>query len=109
MVEQNLSTPHAAASATAGRRRRSRFIPADWRLLLFCYTALAPVLALFAYVRVFPIAWSFVLSFYKWDLIRPLKPFIGLTNYELLLSDENFQLALLNTFIYSISTVVFST
>src|SRR5262249_13952582 len=79
------------------------------RLLLFCYTALFPVLALFAYVRIVPIGWSFVLSFYKWDMIRPLKPFIGLTNYELLLSDENFQTALVNTFIYSIATVVFST
>jgi multiple sugar transport system permease protein len=71
--------------------------------------ALAPVLALFAYARVVPIVWSFVLSFYKWNLISPLKPYIGLTNYELLLSDENFILALENTAIYSIATVVFST
>jgi len=77
--------------------------------LFFCYIALAPVLALFAYVRVVPIVESVALSFYRWDMIRPLKPFIGLANYEQLLSDENFILALENTLIYSVTTVVVST
>ena len=90
-----------------GARRRTRGalaarwseMRAEWRLLLFCYMALAPVMALFAYARIFPIGWSVVLSFYRWDLIKPLKPFIGLANYEQLLQDENFRLALVNTFI----------
>jgi multiple sugar transport system permease protein len=82
---------------------------AEWRVILFCYIALAPVLALFAYVRIVPIAWSVVLSFYKWNLIQPLKPYIGLTNYRLLLEDENFLLALKNTLVYSFATVGFST
>ena len=60
---------------------------------LFCYAMLAPVLALFAYVRVYPIAWSVVLSFYRWDMIRPRKPFVGLDNYLALFADENFLLA----------------
>jgi multiple sugar transport system permease protein len=77
--------------------------------LLFCYIALAPVLALFFYVRVIPIIESVALSFYRWDLIKPLKPFIGLRNYVDLLSDENFRLALENTLIYSVATVVVST
>jgi multiple sugar transport system permease protein len=88
---------------------RKLALPWSWRTILFCYLALIPVLALFAYVRVVPIVWSSVLSFYKWNLISPLKPFVGLTNYELLLRDENFLLALENTAIYSIATVVFST
>ncbi len=81
----------------------------NWRLTLFCYVALAPILLLFAYVRVAPIVWSVILSFYKWNLISPLKPFVGFANYELLLSDENFLLALKNTAVYSIATVVIST
>src|SRR5947207_13819799 len=89
-------------------RTRDWSFRADWRLILFCYITLAPVLALFAYVRVIPIAQSVVISFYRWDLIRPLKPFIGLANYENLLNDANFILALENTAIYSIATVVFS-
>ncbi|MBV8652005.1 MAG: sugar ABC transporter permease [Alphaproteobacteria bacterium] len=81
----------------------------DWRITLFCYSALLPVLALFAYVRVVPIAESVVLSFYRWDFIRPLKPFVGLANYRNLISDENFLLALKNTLIYSFATVGLST
>ena len=53
-----------------------------------------PVLALFAYVRVYPIACSVVLSFYKWNLISPIKPFVGWDNYIQLMSDPNFLLAL---------------
>lgn len=81
----------------------------NWRLLLFCYAALAPVLLLFGYVRAWPILQSFVLSFYKWELINPVRPFIGWLNYEMLLEDENFHLALKNTAVYSISTVLLST
>src|SRR5262249_9250871 len=87
------------------------FLPRDfdWRITLFCYGALAPVLALFAYVRIVPIGWSVVLSFYKCTLIQPLKPYIGLTNYRLLLEDETFLLAMKNTLVYSFATVGFST
>jgi multiple sugar transport system permease protein len=100
----------SAAQASVGRRR-NRWGPlaVDWRITLFCYTTLAPVLVLFAYVRVYPIAWSFVLSFYRWNLIHKVKPFIGFENYVTLFSDENFLLALKNTGIYSLATVGFST
>ena len=81
----------------------------DWRITLFCYSALLPVLALFAYVRVVPVVESVVLSFYRWDFIRPLKPFVGLANYRNLLGDENFLLALKNTLVYSFATVGLST
>src|SRR5438874_2560557 len=80
----------------------------SWRTTLFCYVALLPVLALFAYVRVVPIGFSVLLSFYKWKLISPLKPFIGLENYRQLMQDDNFILALKNTTIYSLSTVIIS-
>ena len=97
MAERILSSPpRPRMNFLAARWGELR---AEWRLLLFCYMALAPVMALFAYARVFPIAWSVVLSFYRWDLIRPLKPFIGLRNYTDLLGDENFRLALENTLI----------
>lgn len=99
------------AYAIEGKRKRVWRLSrsGNWRTILFCYLALAPVLALFAYARVYPIVWSFVLSFFDWNLIRPHKPFIGLGNYRHLLDDPNFLLAVKNTAIYSIATVVFST
>jgi multiple sugar transport system permease protein len=56
-----------------------------------------------------PIVERFILSFYQWELINPVRPFVGLANYQALLVDENFILALKNTTIYSVSTVVLST
>ena len=67
-----------------------------------------PVLALFAYVRIWPIAWGVVLSFHKWNLISPIQPYVGWANYRQLIGDPNFLLALKNTTIYSLATVVFS-
>src|SRR5258707_13506196 len=93
----------------AARLQRWRAEQPNWRIILFCYLALAPVLALFAYVRVVPIVWSIILSFYKWNLISPLKPFIRFANYQNLPSDDNFLVALKNTAIYSGATVLFST
>jgi multiple sugar transport system permease protein len=91
-----------------GYQRWRRLFALNWRTTLFCYVALLPILALFAYVRVIPIGFSVVLSFYKWKLISPLKPFIGFDNYTQLMSDDNFILALKNTTIYSLSTVLIS-
>ncbi len=79
------------------------------RITLFCYVALLPVVALFFYVRIIPIGFSFLLSFYKWNLLSPRRPFVGWDNYLGLLEDENFLLALKNTSIYSFSTVALST
>jgi multiple sugar transport system permease protein len=99
-----------AADLAVGRRERGGAWAwrRDWRTLLFCYAALLPVLALFTYVRVIPIGFSLLLSFYKWNLISPNKPFLGLANYTQLMSDDNFKLALKNTTIYSLSTVILS-
>ena len=85
------------------------FSRGNWRLVLFCFIVLAPVLALFGYVRMGPIVSSVILSFHKWDLINPIKPFIGWANYAELLEDENFWLSLKNTAIYALLTVAMST
>ena len=79
------------------------------RTILFCYVALLPVVALFAYVRIVPIGFGFLLSFYKWNLISPRRPFVGWDNYTTLIEDENFLLALHNTTLYSVATVLIST
>ena len=50
-----------------------------------------------------------ILSFYTWNLINLHKPFVGLANYVRLAHDGNFLLALKNTTVYSLATVVFST
>jgi len=73
---------------------------------LFCYLGLLPVLALFIWLRVIPLANTINLSFHNWNLIKPFKPFIGLQNYMNLFNDRLFVMALRNTAIFAFSTVV---
>ena len=88
---------------------RLRRIGHRLRIPLFCYIALLPVLVLFFYVRIIPIGFGFVLSLYRWNMISPRKPFVGLANYVQLFGDENFIAALKNTTIYSFATVILTT
>jgi len=88
-----------------GRRRIARHA----KLWLWCYAMLLPVMVIYAYVRIWPIIRSFVLSFYNWRLIARVRPFVGLANYEHMLGDQNFQIAIWNTTVYSISIVLIST
>ncbi len=87
-----MAQPALAAAASPPRPGGLRRFLTRRRVLLFCYIALAPVLALFLYVRIIPIGFGVWLSFHKWNMLSPAKPFIGLLNYELLMQDENFHL-----------------
>ncbi len=70
---------------------------------------LLPVMAIYVYVRIVPIVWSFVLSLYDWRLIARVRPFVGLQNYVRMVGDGNFHIALWNTTVYSLATVLIST
>lgn len=67
------------------------------RKFLFAIAAILPVLAIYGWVRVGPIAEILRLSLHKWDIISRNKPFIGLQNFYELLDDDLFQDALVNT------------
>lgn len=69
------------------------------------YAMLAPGLILFAVFVVFSIGFSFYISFHQWDILNPIKPFVGLDNYRQLKSDSYFHKALYNTFIYTLFSV----
>jgi len=71
----------------------------------FCYLGLIPVFVIYWVLRLEPISRTFILSFYDWHLIRPLKPFVGLANYREMWSDENFLLALRNTTLFAVFVV----
>jgi multiple sugar transport system permease protein len=71
----------------------------------FCYLGLIPVFVIYWILRLEPIGRTFVLSFYDWHLIRPLRPFVGLANYAELLRDSNFLLALKNTTLFAVFVV----
>ncbi|NHN31335.1 carbohydrate ABC transporter permease [Paenibacillus agricola] len=70
-------------------RRRSR---------LAAYLFIAPFFLLFAVFGVYPIFFTFYLSMYKWNGMGDMK-FVGLKNFELVLTDPTFWTSVSNTFI----------
>lgn len=97
------STPAAPAPAVRGHssgsapsRRRA------WAGRLF----VAPNLAAVAVFMLFPLAFSLYMSFQRWDVFRPPK-FVGVKNFqELFTSDPLFLIAIRNTVIFTVGTVV---
>ena len=76
------------------------------RRWVFSVLAILPVLAIFAYVRVFPITEILRLSVHKWDILSRNKPFIGLDNFRELAGDPLFREALFNTSIIAFGVLV---
>jgi multiple sugar transport system permease protein len=62
-------------------------------------------MALFVFIRVIPILTTFYLSVYRWPLIKPYRPFVGLANYAKLLNDDNFKEAIGNTLLFAVGVV----
>jgi ABC-type sugar transport system permease subunit len=68
---------------------------------LFAYLAVLPALAVILALMLFPIAYSFYLSFNRTDGVT--FAFIGLSNYADLVQDETFWRVLLNNFLFLIA------
>ncbi|WP_295780090.1 sugar ABC transporter permease [uncultured Microbacterium sp.] len=84
-----------------GRSRRSA-----WDLKLSPYLYISPFFILFAITGLFPIAYTAVISFMDWDLVRNSGEFIGFDQYAWVLSQPKFWIALRNTFsIFLLSSV----
>jgi multiple sugar transport system permease protein len=83
----------------------SRIKRRQWLEWLSGYAFLAPsfiVLAVFTY---FPVAYALGLSFFKWRILRGEPTFNGLTNYQLLLTSEDFWQAIWNTVYFAVGSI----
>lgn len=76
------------------------------RRWIFAILAILPTLALFAWVRIYPIADTLRLSLHKWDILSKNKPFIGLANFRELMGDQLFLDALINTTIIAFGVLI---
>jgi multiple sugar transport system permease protein len=89
-----------SATAVSRRRRLSRRRARAGRMFV------APNLTAVAVFMLFPLGFSLYMSVQKWDLFRPAK-FVGLANYHsLFANDPLFVIALRNTVVYTVGTVV---
>ncbi|NQE69510.1 putative ABC transporter permease protein YesP [Nocardia gamkensis] len=88
------SGKRGVASRLARRRER-----AGWAFV-------APNVAAVAIFLLFPLGFSLYLSFHSWDLFSPMR-FVGVDNYRRLFgSDPLFLIALRNTAVFTVSTLV---
>ena len=77
-----------------------------WDLKFSPYLYISPFFIMFAIVGLFPIAYTAVISFMDWDLVRNSGTFIGFDQYIWILQQPHFWTALRNTFsIFLLSTV----
>ncbi len=77
-----------------------------WDLKVSPFLYISPFFILFAIVGLFPIAYTAVISFQDWDLVRNSGTFIGFDQYIWILQNPQFWTALRNTFsIFVLSSV----
>jgi ABC-type sugar transport system permease subunit len=87
---------HQPPDKAARRSLRSRIkgIVKYWQEYLF----VSPFFLIFAIFFAFPIGWSVLLSFQRWDGIGPAR-WVGLDNYQFVLSDPSTVQVIMNTIV----------
>ncbi len=86
---------------SARRRARRRY----WQRTVSAYLYLLPSLVVLGVFHFWPAIQSIGLSLYDWDLISPVKQFVGTGNYAAVLADGDFLGAIRNTALYSLLSV----
>ena len=66
---------------------------------------LSPTLVIFGVFVLFPVVFSFYLSFQKWNMFSSGATFVGLDNYAQIIRNPEFWTVLKNTFVYTVGTV----
>jgi multiple sugar transport system permease protein len=78
----------------------SRGLTFGQRRAIWAYIFLFVPLLFFIIIRFAPTLFAMSVSFFKWDILSPNKPWVGLTNYETLYADPVFWQSLTNTLLY---------
>jgi len=72
-----------------------------WRFISV-YWLLFPAVAIYFIFLVYPMLFSLIISFYKWDGLSPTKVFVGAQNYQRFFLDSTSRLVLKNNLIWMI-------
>jgi ABC-type sugar transport system permease subunit len=82
--------------------RRRGFWRAEWFLFLLF---VGPNLLLFGIFSYWPMISNVYLSTVRWDMISPVKTFIGSANYVYLFNDNEFRMVLRNSAVFTVGAV----
>jgi len=69
------------------------------------YFYAAPALLVLAVFVYWPIVYSVWLSLHQWDFLMPEPRYVGLDNYSVMMTSEQFQNALVNTVIFTVVSI----
>src|SRR5215203_2186052 len=89
--------------APQGATGRRAFWRAEWFLFVLF---VAPNLLLFGIFSYWPMISNLYLSLVRWDMISPVKTFVGSGNYAYLFNDDTFRLVLRNSAVFTVGSVV---
>lgn len=79
------------------------------REAIAAYIFLAPFLIFFGIFVVRAVVTAVNISFYDWQILRPARPYVGFKNYEELFNDYVWWIAVKNTIVFTVLTVVGTT
>ncbi len=94
--------PDEAPTRSQGPERKSRsertrrLIRRMWRERS-AYLFIAPGMLIFSVFTLAALVFAFYLTFHRWSIIEPDKPYVGTQNYEDMIHDERFVQSVLNT------------
>ncbi len=107
MLKTDTALGAAARTRSHARARTKADAGIRFGRATFPYLMVAPSLGILGLFVLYPICYMVYLSFYKWNMIGPMK-YLGLRNFENLLSDPDFWNVMGNTFQYTFFTVALS-
>ncbi len=84
-------------------RRISSAERQEWLLFLLL---VGPNFVLFALFTYWPLLYNSYLSFVRWDMLAPVKIWVGFGNYRQLFTSDDFGRMLLNTLVFTLGSVV---
>jgi multiple sugar transport system permease protein/sn-glycerol 3-phosphate transport system permease protein len=96
MSTRSVNSTTARHGPTSAERR-------EWVLFALL---VGPNLLLFAVFTYWPLLYNGYLSLVRWDMLAPVKSWVGLANYSELFTSPTFGGILLNTLVFTVATVV---
>ncbi|MEV4564650.1 sugar ABC transporter permease [Nonomuraea sp. NPDC049419] len=109
MAQPLMTTETDAAPVRSGPRPPGRpGLPARMWRERSAYVFLMPGMLIFSVFTLAALIFAVYLTFHRWSIIEPDKPFVGLTNYRDMIHDERFVESVLNTVYFSGASVPLS-
>src|SRR5260370_41683206 len=102
-----MSSTEATGSKIAVSRRGAGLFHMRLRTreALAAYLFLAPFVIFFLVFVVRAVVQAVSMSFYDWQVLRPVHPYVGLANYSELFGDYVWWIAVKNTIVFTLLTV----